>query len=846
MRVYALSKLDETSTTIETQLLRTLKPHTAPVVTTAIDDTESLLATGSADGTVKVWDIKQGFTTHTFHGHGGVISALKFFQVSSSSADAKARAQQPKNLRLQNSDQTATAGFRLASGSEDGKIRIWDLHKRKGVASLDSHVSVVRDISYAPSENILLSGSRDKTLIVWDAKTWGIKRIIPVLESIEAAGFLSDDTLCYCAGENGRLRIFDCERGSEITQDQEPVSSEEDAIVTVQYKPGLPFIMTVHVDQTLKLHSLDSLTQPRSGAKLDPLAIVRRISGNDDEIIDLACAGPDRSLVALATNTEYIRLVSTSLSDATEDASASNKYFGAEVGHLDGHEDIIICLDVDWSGHWIATGAKDNTARLWRVDPATSRYECVATLTGHAESLGAIAFTRTSPPTTSPAYNDPFNHPPQSLFTGSQDKTVKRWDLSKISNALKSGTDMPPVKAVYTRKAHEKDINALDVNHTSNLLASASQDRTAKIWSIEDGATIGVLRGHKRGVWSIRFAPKETPPVRSETGSSTNRGIIATGSGDKTVKLWSLSDYSCLLTFEGHTNSILKVLWLAPPKVDIADEEISTRGAMQLQHPFVASAGADGLVKLWSPYTGELETTLDNHTDRVWALATPRAASSTQSTQTDKLDYSLVSGGADSVVTFWKDTTSATLSDAVNTNAVRIEQDQQLQNYIYVGAYREAITLALQLNHPGRLLNLFTTAIAASRDGAADDKGAHSLTGNPDIDTVLQSLDDDNLYTLLCRVRDWNTNARTAPVAQRILFTIAKSYPPSKFIALASRRRAPPAESETGKGRFKGQMGMKDILEALTLYTERHYKRIEELVDESFLVEWILGEMGHA
>lgn len=854
MRIYALSKLDETSTTIEPKLLRTLKPHTAPVVTTAIDETESLLATGSADGSVKVWDLKRGFTTHTFHGHGGVISALKFFQVS---GDHRGRAH-PKNLRLQNSEESATTGFRLASGSEDGKIRIWDLHKRKGVASLESHVSVVRDISFAPSENTLLSGSRDKTMITWDARTWTIKRIIPVLESIETAGFLSDDGLCYCAGENGCLRIFDHERGSEVTKDQEPASSEEDSIVTVLYNPGQPLIMTVHVDQTLKMHSLDTLSQPDAGAKSDPLAVVRRISGNDDEIIDLACAGPDRSLVALATNTEYIRLVSTSPTVTTEDATEKNSYFGAEAGHLDGHEDIIICLDVDWSGHWIATGAKDNTARLWRIDPATSRYECVATLNGHAESLGAIAFSRTPPSPSTAAFSDPFNHPPQSLYTGSQDKTVKRWDLSKIASALKSGGDVPPVKAVYTRRAHEKDINALDVNHSSTLLASASQDRTAKIWSVDEGATVGVLRGHKRGVWSIRFAPKETPVITSESGSSTNRGIVATGSGDKTVKLWSLSDYSCLLTFEGHTNSILKVLWLAPPKVDIADEEISTRGAVQLQHPFVASAGADGLVKLWSPYTGELETTLDNHIDRVWALATPCAASSARSMQTDKLNYSLVSGGADSVVTFWRDTTSSTLSDAVNTNAVRIEQDQQLQNYIHVGAYREAITLALQLNHPGRLLNLFSSAIGANNasNNAGDAKSVNnnndSLTGNPDIDTVLQSLDDDNLYLLLCRVRDWNTNARTAPVAQRILYTIAKSYPSSKFIELASRRRAapppPPAQDAAApsKGsRFKGQMAMKDILEALTLYTERHYKRIEELVDESFLIEWILGEMGH-
>ena len=63
--------------------------------------------------------------------------------------------------------------------------------------------------------------------------------------------------------------------------------------------------------------------------------------------------------------------------------------FGTDVGLLEGHKDIIICLDVDWSGCWLATGAKDNTARLWRIDEASSSFSCVAVLEGHAESLGA-------------------------------------------------------------------------------------------------------------------------------------------------------------------------------------------------------------------------------------------------------------------------------------------------------------------------------------------------------------------------------------------------------------------------------------------------------------------------
>ncbi|PGH32879.1 U3 small nucleolar RNA-associated protein 13 [[Emmonsia] crescens] len=848
MRIYSLAQLEEPSLSIRAELLRTIKPHTSPVVTSAIDATGTLLATGSSDGSIKIWDVRRGFATHTFHGHGGVISALCFFEAAGSNAadeqssKNKSKGSKPSydNDNHRNGDfGPSTAGFRLASGSEDGKIRVWDLHKRKSIASLESHVSVVRSLSFSSSENALLSASRDKTLIMWDARTWKTRRIIPALESVETAGFLSDESLCYTGGENGRLRIWDPNRGSEVTRDQDP-GQEQEAIIACEYSANLPWVMTIHADQTLRLHSIEPLLSLKPGTKIDPLPIIRRISGNDDEVIDLACVGRDRSLVALATNTEYIRIVSTNKENTTgSQLGEEQNYFGAEVTHLEGHEDIIICLDVDWSGCWLATGAKDNTARLWRIDGESSSFTCFATLTGHAESLGAIAFPRSQPPPSSPAYKDPLNHPPPFLFTGSQDRTLKRWDTSKLSASKGQNTSAP--KALYTRKAHDKDINALDVNHSSTLFASASQDRTAKIWSVEDGSVLGILRGHKRGVWSIRFAPKDTPVITSDSGTSTSRGVVATGSADKTIKLWSLSDYSCLLTFEGHTNSVLKLLWLPPPLIDSENEDISSRGAVQV-HPLVASAGADGLVKIWSPYSGEIETTLDNHEDRVWALAIPSTSSSADKSTANSPGFALISGGADSVVTFWKDTTSATLSAAVNANTERVEQDQQLQNYIHAGAYREAITLALQLNHPARLLSLFTAAMDTSQATDGEPK-KESLTGNPDIDTVLQSLDKDNLYSLLLRVRDWNTNARTAPVAQRILYALSKSYPPSTFIELASHRRAPlPGGATGGRNKYKPQ-SMKEILDTLVAYTERHYKRVEELVDESYLVEWVLGEM---
>ncbi|KAH0356055.1 small nucleolar ribonucleoprotein-like protein complex subunit, partial [Aureobasidium melanogenum] len=844
MRIFSLRTSPTADRSIDATLLRTLKPHTAPVVVAAVDPTSTLLATGGADGIVKVWDIKGGFTTHTFHGHSGIISALHFFHVDTSATSAENKSRKRKSRSGDDDAADATAGYRLASGGEDGKVRIWDLHKRKPVATLDSHVSVVRSLDFSSERQLLLSASRDKTVITWDAKTWQSKLTAPILETVERAGFVANGDFFFTGGENARVRIWDM-AGHERTEEQEP-GVETEAILDIIHHSDLPFLLSVHVDQTLVLHSLEPLIQTNVDVTIPPLPIIRRISGTHDEIIDMAYVGTDNSMLALATNLEDIRLITLNTESKNEGSSiADAAYFGADVALLKGHTDIIITIDTDWSGHWLATGAKDNTAKLWRLDPANNSYNCYATFTGHAESISAVALPHAIPVVGSNAHSKPLEHPPTYLITGSQDKTIKRWDIT----SAKSGLEAKAVRATYTRKAHDKDINAIDTSYAQQgtLFASASQDRTVKIWDLETGESVGVLRGHKRGVWSVAFAPPGTPAIAGDSGSSSGtRGMAVTGSGDKTVKIWSLNDYSCLRTFEGHTNSILKVIWLPVSK------NPGKRGERNLQ---VASAAGDGLVKVWDAQSGECAATLDNHIDRVWALAvksnrsgTAKATSTEDDEEAPEPPVELISGSADATLTFWTDTTLMTSQASASRATARVEQDQELQNHIHAKNYREAIVLALQLNHPKRLLDLFTRVLES------EDKDEDSLTGAKGVDEVLGSLSEEQLWKLLLRCRDWNANARTAHVSQRILYALFRLYPKEKFVQLRRKRAPKPPvadEDELAQGmgalevkdKVKKNENVKDVLEGLKAYTERHYGRLEKMAEERWVLLWTLQQM---
>ena len=104
-----------------------------------------------------------------------------------------------------------------------------------------------------------------------------------------------------------------------------------------------------------------------------------QLIGYLDEVLDLSLVSEGESHVAVATNSEEV------------------KVFCRETGScqlLSGHSGIVLSLSSTHDGRVLATGSKDNTVRLWRMDVSTRLFECVAMGTGHTHAIGAVAMSR--------------------------------------------------------------------------------------------------------------------------------------------------------------------------------------------------------------------------------------------------------------------------------------------------------------------------------------------------------------------------------------------------------------------------------------------------------------------
>ncbi|CAI7655697.1 unnamed protein product [Penicillium viridicatum] len=153
---------------------------------------------------------------------------------------------------------------------------------------------------------------------------------------------------------------------------------------------------------------------------------------------------------------------------------------------------------------------------------------------------------------------------------------------------------------IQTLEGHDLDVPCIAWSQDGRRLASASKDKTARIWDSITGQCISVLRGHEGELRSIAWIQHDER--------------LASASDDKTIRIWNPVTGQCISTLRGHDSAIRTMAW--------------SPDFMQL-----ASGSFDKTVRVWDPNTGQCSTVLE-HEDGItsvsWLPPSRRLASLTE------------------------------------------------------------------------------------------------------------------------------------------------------------------------------------------------------------------------
>jgi WD40 repeat protein len=228
---------------------------------------------------------------------------------------------------------------------------------------------------------------------------------------------------------------------------------------------------------------------------------------------------------------------------------------------LKGHEASVNSIAISPDGQMLASGTQDRTVSLWNLKTGKQTF----TFFGQAGEVHAVAISPDG----------------QMLVAGGFDNKITSWQL-------KTKTLFRTFSYLTSPYSHSGFVSSLAFSRDRKILASASGDKTIRLWGGYRGEIKRTLNGHSDTVWSVAISP--------------DGQTLVSGSADKTIRLWSISDSQQTRILTGHSAWVTSVA-------------ISPDGKT------LASGSTDGTINLWNLPSGELRCTLTGHSAGVFSVA---------------------------------------------------------------------------------------------------------------------------------------------------------------------------------------------------------------------------------
>ncbi|ONK58231.1 uncharacterized protein A4U43_C09F9900 [Asparagus officinalis] len=611
---------------------KTLTPSSNPshnLAVTAISSILSALASGHADGSVRLWDFEKGICEATLNGHKSAVSVVKFNR----------------------------NGSLLASGSKDCDIILWDVVAEVGLFRLRGHRDQVTDLAFFDLGKKLVSCSKDKFVRVWDLDTQHCMQIVSGHQSeIWSLNIDHEERFLVTGSADEELRFYQIKHSQEeidssskwevLKQFGEIQRQSKDRVANVSFNKSGSLLACQAAGKTVEIYRVLNDAEAKRKAK-------RRVQRKKEKAsAKVAAAGEENGTVMDAVDSQQARIIVSDVFKLLQILRASKKIcsisFSPVVlakGHLatlslslnnnmletysvednkiskthsielQGHRSDIRSVALS-SDNTLLLSTSHNAVKIW--NPSTGacirtiesgyglcssfvpgdRYALVGTKDGTLEiiDVGSGSCTEViqahdkdgSIRSIIPIPDENGSFGCKGFVTGGKDYDVKFWEYQQKKKP-DSETKQLLVTNVRTLKMNS-EVLAVTVSPDAKYIAVSeiAYSTGVKVFFMDSLKYYLSLYGHKMPVLCMDI--------------SSDGDLIVTGSADKNIKFWGLDFGDCHKSRFAHADSVMDVKFVHNTH-------------------YVFSVGKDRLVKYWDADKFEVLLTLEGHHAEVWCLA---------------------------------------------------------------------------------------------------------------------------------------------------------------------------------------------------------------------------------